>query len=187
MKNQRKEMILNEILFWKKNNLLPEHYCNFLATLYAEGEELESTKLKVSSKNAVLAKERSNRTWLIALLGVGTIALLALLFMMSAKFVILPIIVVTIAIVGLLYYVFQFAANKTVIVTMAFAAAALLLLGLSVKITEVYLPFSNLAMHMALIINCVLWLVSGKRMKLIYFTISGAGGLLIVLLNIIFF
>ena len=30
MSNQRKQIILNEITFWKKNKLLPERYCNFL-------------------------------------------------------------------------------------------------------------------------------------------------------------
>ncbi|PKC51915.1 hypothetical protein RhiirA1_482678 [Rhizophagus irregularis] len=38
MPNTRKQIILNEILFWKQNKLLPEHYCDFLMTLYTEGE-----------------------------------------------------------------------------------------------------------------------------------------------------
>ena len=38
MSNQRKQIILNEITFWKQNKLLPEHYCDFLMTLYTEGE-----------------------------------------------------------------------------------------------------------------------------------------------------
>lgn len=37
MTNPRKKIILNEILFWKQNKLLPEHYCDFLAALYTEG------------------------------------------------------------------------------------------------------------------------------------------------------
>lgn len=187
MKNQRKETILNEILFWKENNLLPEHYCDFLSTLYAEGEELASTELKIGSKNAILSKERSNKLLVMGLLGVSTISLLVLLFLMSAKFVILPIIIVSIAIVSLLVYVFKFASQKGVLSTFAFAAAALLLLGTSVRIVEVYLPDSPQAMHMALISNCVLWLISGKWMKLIYFLISGAGGLLIIFTYIFFF
>ncbi|WP_088007992.1 hypothetical protein [Indiicoccus explosivorum] len=38
MEKQRKEMILNEIQFWKEHQLLPAHYCDFLITLYQQGE-----------------------------------------------------------------------------------------------------------------------------------------------------
>lgn len=38
-KNQKTKIILQEIQHWKKNKLLPEHYCNFLITLYTEGSE----------------------------------------------------------------------------------------------------------------------------------------------------
>lgn len=112
MKNQRKETILNEILFWKENNLLPAHYCDFLSTLYAEGEELATTELEISSKNAILSKERSKKLWIMALLGVSTISLLVFLFLISVKFVVFPIIIVSITIISLLFYVFKFATQK---------------------------------------------------------------------------
>lgn len=187
MKNQRKETILNEILFWKENNLLPEHYCDFLSTLYAEGEELATTELEISSKNAILSKERSKKQWIMTLLGVSTISLLILLFLISVKFVVFPIIIVSITIVGLLFYVFKFATQKDILTTLAYTAAALLLLGISVRVMEIYLPDNPLAMHIAIIANCVLWLISGIWMKLIYFMISGAGGLLIIFTYILFF
>ena len=57
MPNPRKQIILNEILFWKQNKLLPEHYCDFLMTLYSEGNEFE-TEEKASHKKAVKAKEK---------------------------------------------------------------------------------------------------------------------------------
>lgn len=38
-KNQKTKIILQEIQHWKKNKLLPEHYCDFLITLYTEGSE----------------------------------------------------------------------------------------------------------------------------------------------------
>lgn len=52
---------------------------------------------------------------------------------------------------------------------------------------EIYLPDNPLAMHIAIIANCILWLISGIWMKLIYFMISGAGGLLIIFTYILFF
>ncbi len=49
MNQQRKETILKEIDYWKKNRLLPEQYCNYLLTLYSEGkhETKETSHRKV--------------------------------------------------------------------------------------------------------------------------------------------
>lgn len=45
-KNPKTKIILQEIHHWKKNRLLPEHYCDFLITLYTEGSEnsIKNTK-----------------------------------------------------------------------------------------------------------------------------------------------
>ena len=44
MNPQRKRMIISEIKYWKQNKLLPEHYCDFLITLYAQGEDENRNK-----------------------------------------------------------------------------------------------------------------------------------------------
>lgn len=51
MNPQRKEIILQEIKYWKKNRLLPEQYCNYLLALYSEGQQLDK-----SDKNSSLNK-----------------------------------------------------------------------------------------------------------------------------------
>ncbi|MBN6186158.1 hypothetical protein JQN58_04075 [Aneurinibacillus sp. BA2021] len=38
MKEQRKKIITHEIEYWRRSNLLPSHYCDFLLNLYTEGE-----------------------------------------------------------------------------------------------------------------------------------------------------
>ncbi|WP_139490490.1 hypothetical protein [Brevibacillus dissolubilis] len=38
MDDQRRKVIVSEIQNWRKNHLLPEHYCIFLLNLYTEGE-----------------------------------------------------------------------------------------------------------------------------------------------------
>jgi hypothetical protein len=37
--DQKTQTVINEIRYWKKNKLLPDHYCDFLITLYTEGSE----------------------------------------------------------------------------------------------------------------------------------------------------
>lgn len=46
MDEERRTIIINEIKYWKKNQLLPEHYCNFLLMLYTEGEEIPEEEQK---------------------------------------------------------------------------------------------------------------------------------------------
>ncbi|MFG6121087.1 hypothetical protein [Thalassobacillus sp. B23F22_16] len=40
MTKERKEIILQEIQYWKANRLLPESYCDYLLALYTQGEGL---------------------------------------------------------------------------------------------------------------------------------------------------
>ena len=37
MDENRKQIIIKEIGYWKNNKLLPEQYCDFLLALYTEG------------------------------------------------------------------------------------------------------------------------------------------------------
>lgn len=57
MNPQRKRIIISEIKYWKQNKLLPEHYCDFLITLYAQGEDEKEAKVT----DAILVKEKRNR------------------------------------------------------------------------------------------------------------------------------
>lgn len=38
MNRQRRETIIQEIEYWKRSRLLPEHYCDYLLALYTEGD-----------------------------------------------------------------------------------------------------------------------------------------------------
>lgn len=49
MDEQRKETIIREIKYWKQTNLLPETYCDFLLTLYTEGDAPSSNQVKAKS------------------------------------------------------------------------------------------------------------------------------------------
>ncbi|WP_102345567.1 hypothetical protein [Bacillus sp. Marseille-P3661] len=50
MNKTRKDIILKEIHYWKEHHLLPEHYCNFLITLYTEGSAEEQHAYNKSYK-----------------------------------------------------------------------------------------------------------------------------------------
>ena len=55
MNDQRKKIILNEILYWKQNRMLPDTYCDYLLALYSEGEEsLQMKNHGLTSKTSYL-------------------------------------------------------------------------------------------------------------------------------------
>lgn len=60
MDNPKKQIIINEILFWKQNKLLPEHYCDFLMTLYTEGEDIQLQN-HISIKKSIKMKEKRKK------------------------------------------------------------------------------------------------------------------------------
>lgn len=187
--SQKKEVILNEISFWKKNKLLPEHYCDFLMTLYSEGNVVEddpSTIIKISAANSLLATNRKKNNWKIILASIGTIMLLVALFVLKAPFVLIPIILSIGIIIGLLIFLFKFQPNKTVRKTFTYATLALLIFSVSIKIVNLYLGGQPSILYGVLIGNCLLWLLVGKYLNLIYFKISGIIGLVIIIFYMLF-
>ena len=179
MSLQRKQIIMNEIAFWKKNRLLPEHYCDFLLALYAQGENQEDEQVENSSK-AVLAKKQKYKVIIYTVVGLVTALLLASLFLVTTA-ILIPIILVSVAILSFLYIAIKLVKDKSVMAPLLFVFAALLLLGLSFKVWEVYFGDEPFILIGLIFGNCLLWLFSGLLMKLVYFSISGILGLVLII------
>ena len=47
MDKKRREIIVSEISYWEENRLLPAHYCQYLLTLYTEGEGKDRLKKSI--------------------------------------------------------------------------------------------------------------------------------------------
>lgn len=184
MSLQRKQIIMNEIAFWKKNRLLPEHYCDFLLALYAQGENQEDEQVENSSK-AVLANKQKNKIILYIIVGLLTVLLLASMFIVTTA-IFIPIILVAIAILSFLYIAIKLVRNKSVMAPLLFVFSSLLLLALSFKIWDVYFGDNPLILIGLIFGNCLLWLFSGLLLKLVYFSISGILGLVLIIGYFIF-
>lgn len=178
MANSKKKIILNEILFWKQNKLLPDQYCDFLMTLYSEGNEIELEE-DISHKKSIIAKEKRNRLKLLLFLGILSVVSLAALFLVSELTWLVAIVVGAIAII-LMVMAYRFAKKKEMLAPILHIASALLLFGISVKISKEYFFENQIVLYALLILNCLLWLFTGYKFKLMYFTISGALGLLVL-------
>ena len=176
MSNQRKQIILNEITFWKQNKLLPEHYCDFLMTLYTEGEQ-EHASIG-NAREAVKAKEKRKGQGWYFLVPLMAIALVAATFIVeSLLFVAIPalLIALILVIVGIRIL------KKTELLSLVFhLSAALIILGVSLKFCLTYFAGDNIALYTTLIANCILWLIAGIGLRLVYFTIAGGLGIIAI-------
>jgi uncharacterized membrane protein len=138
MNAQRKKIIMTEINYWKQNKLLPEHYCDFLITLYTEGNHEQENS---ATTEAVLSKEKKK---------------------VSVRAILIQLLYILIALAVL--------AASLEVWTLFFGGQTMLLVGL-------------------LMMNCLLWLLLGRILKLLYFTISGIAGLVLLvffIMNIVF-
>lgn len=179
MSDSRKKIILNEILFWKQNKLLPEHYCDFLATLYAEGEDYEKQE-DLSHRQAILSVERTKRI----LFSIGLmIVVLAVLYVLFSVDTMVWLISIVIAIIALAFLVgaFVLSKNKSLLAPIIHLVAALLILGVSIKISLTYFSENIMILYFLLLANCALWLFSGIKLKLTYFTVSGILGAIVMI------
>ena len=176
MTNPRKKIILNEILFWKQNKLLPEHYCDFLAALYAEGADVEELD-PVHHKQAVLPSEKRKMYLLIVGISIAIIALLSIYFTISSLTLILTVIVGIVALI-LFIMAFRMVQKNNLLTPIFHLLAAVLLFSMSIRIYTTYFNGNNIALFCLIAANCGVWLWSGIKMKLLYYTVSGVLGLL---------
>ena len=177
MTNQRKQIILNEIKFWKQNKLLPEHYCDFLMTLYTEGEHV-APDLKGNAKQAIKEKEKRSLLFKYMLLPIVAIVLIAAMYIIQSPWlIVIPAVVYSLICLGAAFY---FSKKNGLLAPILQLTGALVLLFATFNLCLTYYPGNDMALYITLICNCAIWLISGLMMKLTYFTIAGGLGLVAI-------
>lgn len=173
----RKKIIVDEIKYWKKSRLLPEQYCNFLLSLYTEGEETgngQVEKQKMSSKSNFFPV-------LITLIGLTLFGLTFLVIyftdfspFLQTSFVFF----LAVIIFGLAIQVKRF--DKRFVHLFILLGALTIFFG-TVHFTTFLFPNNSIALLGTVIFTCFIWLLVGKKYNLKYFLISGGLGLLIAI------
>ncbi|WP_338451587.1 hypothetical protein R4Z09_06825 [Niallia oryzisoli] len=163
MQESRKQIIINEITYWKKNRLLPEHYCDFLLALYTEG-------------NGAQEKNKKSQWFKKELLLLLFIPIIMVLFYFTELSLILQLVFAIILILIGIYLIFYF--RKTgLLFQIPLIVTALILLFVSVKITLTLFPDTLIVLYTVLGFNCILWLAGGWKFKQLHFTLSGILGI----------
>lgn len=171
MDQKRKETIINEIKVWKKSKLLPEHYCDFLLTLYTEGEGQEIPKDSQKGSKQILIS-------LLVLLFVP-ISLLVIYFT-EINFVLqMPIFIIFIIIS---IFSALFLKNNFLIHVPLIVAALILLLG-TIEFSEYFFPNNRNILLVIVFLNCLLWIGSGIKMGTKYFFVAGLLGIISLIVS----
>ncbi len=169
MQENRKKVIINEILYWKKSRLLPEQYCDFLLALYTEGEG--------SHHHSIKNKARKFNPLYLLLIPVGIF-----LFYFTELSLILQIVFSLFSVILGIYLTFILT-KKGLLYQIPLILTAMLLLVVTVHLTLTYTSTSNI-LYVVIGANCLLWLLTGLKFKQLYFSISGIAGLLLLIISV---
>ncbi|MEK5441803.1 hypothetical protein [Fredinandcohnia sp. FSL W7-1320] len=160
MNQDRKKIIINEILYWRKNKLLPEAYCNFLLSLYTEGEGIESTK-------------ENQKTPFVLIIVIGSLLPVLLLVTYFTEIstnlqMVLNFIFLIICILGLITQ-----RTNSLFVHIGSIILALFILLLTANVSELIFKGQALYLIGMIFLNCIGWIFVGVILKMRYFLIAG--------------
>ncbi|MCC3356693.1 hypothetical protein [Bacillus sp. REN16] len=166
MNQDRKKVIINEIIYWRENKLLPEAYCNFLLSLYTEGEGVEPTKTTAPAKNKTT----------ISILGIGL--LLPVLFLVTYFTEISPILQMVINFIFIIICTLGLIRNRNnpFFVHIGSVILALFILLLSVNVSDLLFKGHEYYLFGIILLNCFCWVIVGIFSKKKYFLITGILG-----------
>ncbi|SDI86151.1 hypothetical protein [Alteribacillus bidgolensis] len=170
MTEERKKIIIKEIKYWKKNHLLPEHYCNFLLMLYSEGEGLEKETTKQSPRFLLLISA--------LILGFSALGLtfIVIYFTSLSLQVQMLINILSFIFVGILAFYIN---KKDVVLFHIMISIGALIIFLVSTSAVMKLEENYLFLTVTIFINCFIWLSAGLYWKLSYLKWSGAIGLIL--------
>lgn len=172
---ERKKIIISEIKYWKENRLLPEQYCNFLLSLYTEGEETEDIQ-NSKSKSAIGLFHFVIPTFALALFG---FTFLVIYFTDFSPFLQTGLVLI---LSGIMFLV----AGKVKKFDLRFVhlfilLGAIMILQASIHAVQLLFPNQEAAILGAVIITCLAWVFFGKKYNLKYLIISGGIGIVLVI------
>lgn len=171
MNENRKTIIVKEIVYWKENRMLPEHYCDYLLTLYTEGNHPAKEADSIS---------KSSLTLFLGSLCLSFIPIIVFLFYFTELSFILQM---SISLVFLTFCIgsIYFLKYRHLGADIAISAAVLIFLLASVHMVIQLFPGNLMMLNSMLIFHCLIWFITGRKFKLLYLTISSCVGFILLI------
>lgn len=176
MHPEKRRLIVREIEHWRRSRLLPEQYCDFLLNLYAD--ELAAGASRVRSRTAAAIENSHWKYWLFGVLGLATIAMLAIHFNdfplpMQMSVAALPLLAAYAA-----AHVYHRA--KPVLAHICAGAGNVLLLVLGPYLMELHGPVDNHWTGIYIGVCSLVWIAQGIVWRMGLFHLCGWIGLVLV-------
>ncbi len=175
MNNQRKETILNEIIYWKENRLLPEQYCNYLIALYSEGEGIKNH----TSTN----KQKKRNDSFLYIIGMLMLPISVIILYFTDLSIYLQTGILAVFVVLCLGLGIYFS-KKAFWYPYFYLIGAFCFLLITIHLCMTFYPNRLIVLYVAIILHCLVWLFTGWKLRLIYFTVSGILGLCVAIISI---
>ena len=170
MDETRKQIIIHEIENWKKNRLLPVQYCDFLLALYTEGNGIGKKSKGIQGRS---------KAWLWLLV----IPVIMFFIYFTELSLILQISISVIYVFsGMILSVYLY--KKGLLFQIPLMITAIIFLFISVEYSKLFFAENVISLYFILVVNCLIWTLIGRKFKLLYFTISGITGLMLLVISI---
>ncbi|MDQ0231612.1 hypothetical protein [Metabacillus malikii] len=174
--NVKKKVIINEISYWKHNKLLPETYCDFLLALYTEGNHEE---------NQLIPTENNRSRKYISYFIISFLAIVSLLviYFTELSFVLQMTLVGFLLIFSIVVTAYLFTKKENFQFSLSLTFLQLLIF--SIHLIERITEGTQVWLGLAIIGNCLLWIIFGSIYRYVYLIISGSVGLIVLTVFII--
>ncbi|WP_186575761.1 hypothetical protein [Aquibacillus kalidii] len=174
MSDDRTNIIIKEIHYWKEHHLLPSHYCDFLLALYTQGEENDSTDV-VTNKgfNPIHVFFYLTNSLLLPL------SLLVIYFTESNMIMQMLLLIIFVAASFLFYRFF----SNTKALKESYSLIIFLLIIFLATIQTTNLIFSSTIYLMILTtIHCAIWFYLGWKKRLVFLSIAAVLGVITLII-----
>ncbi|MBM6619271.1 hypothetical protein [Bacillus suaedaesalsae] len=178
MNDIRKQIIIKEIEYWKRNRLLPEQYCNYLLTLYSEGEhETSERNIKQFEKLRVMSP-----IILLFLLP----ALFLFIYFNELSFGLQIVLQSAIVFFAVLLALYHSKRKNQLYFTFYTILTLLLFFIVTIDIIEALFRGVPFLIEGTVLIHCALWYGVGKRSNIRLLEISGIIGIVFLIASILY-
>ncbi|MBX0358745.1 hypothetical protein [Halobacillus sp. Nhm2S1] len=176
MKHERTKTIVDEIKYWKQNQLLPEEYCNFLLALYTQGENLEHKESAESSQTLTF--------YIFMAIHPILLSLSFLVIYFTEMGIIMQTVVLSSFVIGVWFHIrwLQYKKSDWLFVPLFNGALILLLMTVHLNQNMIGLEYS---FYITLILNLVLWIFLGWFWKVKTLFYSGVIGFIFLIIYIV--
>lgn len=172
MDEQRRQTIIKEIDFWKRNNMLPTQYCDYLLAIYSKEHEQQ---LAVKEKRTASVIEIFIHSLFLMMIFFAIVCTfiypVSFFYQIGLFFIMNGILVIS-------YFVFKRFDQHPLTI---YLTAAFLLLIFEVQINEYIFTGNITVLYIILFINSLIWLLIGIINKMKLFLISGSVTIPIIL------